>query len=84
MIIIAEPILNNVWEHLTLMFAGGTGIGILSHAVDTWPTDGMSPKQLWLLGMIKYFTGHRNSGAIILESAKSLSSSQQLQVPKDN
>lgn len=53
-----ESVFDHLGEHLTLFFAGATGIGILSHAVNTFPVP-ENKYGKWLLGTLQYVVGQR-------------------------
>jgi hypothetical protein len=55
---LADPVLS--WEHLTAAFAGATAMGLVGHAVNTFPTP-VNPYGQWFLGVIKFAVGQRIS-----------------------
>lgn len=57
-IALADPILS--WEHFTTFFAGATALGVVAHAVNTFPTPANKYGQ-WFLGCIKFAVGQRIS-----------------------
>lgn len=46
------------WQHVEIFLAGSTGLSLVAHAVDTFPTPANQYGQ-WLLGLIKFFVGQR-------------------------
>lgn len=78
-----DSIFSHIWPAISLFVMGGGLTSFVSYAVDTWPTIGMTPRQLWILGMIKHATGHNRSGKEVIQEAKSLTATQQIQVPKN-
>lgn len=48
------------WEHLLVFFSGSTAIGVIAHAVATFPTP-KNPYGQWFLGIIKFIVGQRVS-----------------------
>lgn len=44
--------------HWSELLAGGTAVGILAHAVNSFPTP-ENPYARWLLGVIQYTVGQR-------------------------
>ena len=57
---ITDPIVS--WEHLMTFFAGSTALALVGHAVNTFPTPS-NPYGQWLLGVIKFAVGQRQSAA---------------------
>lgn len=48
------------WKHVEMFFAGSTALGLIGHAVNSFPT----PKNVygqWLLGCVKFAVGQRQS-----------------------
>jgi hypothetical protein len=53
-------------EHIVLFLSGSTALGIIAHAVNTFPT----PKNIycqWLLGLIQFIVGQRTQGNRTME-----------------
>lgn len=53
-----EPLLNNWVEHVVIFAVGGLVMGVVAHAVNTFPT----PKNqygAWLLGTVQFAVGQR-------------------------
>lgn len=55
---IAESLTNNLQEHIEIFLAGSTALGIVSHAVNTFPTP-QSAFGKWLLGLVQFVVGQR-------------------------
>lgn len=68
----STTLFNGIGNNLIVFFSGATGLGILSHIVDTFPTDGLGPKSLWLLGNIKYIIGQRSSADVVMTQRAAL------------
>ena len=54
---------TDVWfnvEHVEIFLAGSTALGLLAHAVNTFPTPANKYGQ-WLLGCVKFAVGQRQS-----------------------
>jgi len=50
----------DTWKHAEFFFSGATVLGLIGHAVNTFPT----PKNIygqWLLGVVKFAVGQRQS-----------------------
>ncbi len=54
-----DPIVS--WGHAATFFSGMTFLGIVAHAVNTFPTP-VNPYGQWFLGIIKFTVGQRISG----------------------
>jgi len=54
----ADPLMS--WEHIITAFAGATAMGLLAHAVNTFPTP-VNKYGQWFLGCIKFAVGQRIS-----------------------
>ena len=48
------------WKHVEMFFAGSTALGLVGHAVNSFPTPQNVYGQ-WLLGCIKFAVGQRQS-----------------------
>lgn len=57
----SDALLANLGEHVSIFLAGSTALGIVSHAVNTFPAP-TSPFGKWLLGVIQYIVGQRVQG----------------------
>lgn len=55
---LSDPIVS--WEHAVTFFSGMTFLGIVAHAVNTFPTPASQYGQ-WFLGIVKYAVGQRIS-----------------------
>ncbi len=53
-----DPIIS--WGHAATFFSGMTFLGIVGHAVNTFPTPG-NPYGQWFLGVVKFAVGQRIS-----------------------
>ena len=53
-----DDIVSNFGTHLTVFFAGATGMGLLAHAVNTFPPPENAYAK-WLLGTIQWLVGQR-------------------------
>ena len=53
-----DPILSFSWEHLGFIFGGATAMGIIAHAVNTFPTP-KNPYGAWFLGVVQFAVGQR-------------------------
>lgn len=53
-----DHFLGNFSEHLIVFVAGGTALGIVAHAVNTFPTP-RNPYGAWLLGVVQFAVGQR-------------------------
>jgi hypothetical protein len=63
-----ESFVNNLAEHLTIFLGGATTMGIIAHAVQTFPV----PKNAygaWLLGVIQFAVGQRERSKNTLQGA---------------
>lgn len=60
LLLIRESFVNNWGEHLSIFLAGSTALGLVAHAVNTFPTPS-NPYGQWLLGIIKFAVGQRQS-----------------------
>lgn len=49
---------DSIYTHALLFLSGSTAIGILAHAVNTFPTP-QSKYGAWLLGVVQYVVGQR-------------------------
>ena len=58
LITLTDPVMS--WEHFITAFAGATAMGLLAHAVNTFPTPSNLYGQ-WVLGCIKFAVGQRIS-----------------------
>lgn len=58
MISVHDSVVGNFWEHTTIFLAGSTALGIVAHAVNTFPTPS-SPFGKWLLGIVQFVVGQR-------------------------
>lgn len=48
------------WQHVEIFLAGSTALGIVAHAVNTFPTPKNQYGQ-WFLGIVKFIVGQRVS-----------------------
>lgn len=55
--------MHHIFTHWGDWLGGAAALGIVAHAVNTFPTQGLNQYGLWILGMIKYVVGQRTSGA---------------------
>ncbi len=53
---------THLWDHWQDVLTGATAVGIVAHAVNSFPTPSNVYGQ-WILGVIKYVVGQRVSGA---------------------
>lgn len=53
-----DPVFNNFGEHVTIFLAGSTAMGLIGHAVSTFPVPS-SALGKWLLGVIQFAVGQR-------------------------
>jgi hypothetical protein len=58
---ITESLLSNLTTHLIVFFAGASGLGLVAHAVSTFPVP-ENKYGKWLLGTIQYVVGQRLQG----------------------
>ena len=58
MMLVTDTWLN--LEHFEIFLAGSTALGIVAHAVNTFPTPANAYGQ-WLLGVVKFIVGQRQS-----------------------
>lgn len=55
---LSDPVLS--WEHFITFFAGASGMGLVAHAVNSFPTP-INKYGQWFLGCIKFAVGQRVS-----------------------
>lgn len=53
-----DSVLGNFFEHAIIFVAGGTALGIVAHAVNTFPTP-TNKYGAWLLGTVQFAVGQR-------------------------
>lgn len=53
-----DSLLGNAGEHIVLLMSGATMLGIVAHAVNTFPTP-KNPYGAWLLGVVQFTVGQR-------------------------
>lgn len=53
-----DAVFTNLGEHVSIFLAGSTALGIIAHAVNTFPQP-TSPVGKWLLGLVQYMVGQR-------------------------
>lgn len=53
-----DSFLTNIWGHASIFLSGATAVGIVAHAVNTFPTP-RSPFGAWLLGVVQFAVGQR-------------------------
>lgn len=58
MIVQADSLIGNVWEHVSIFATGAAALGIVAHAVNTFPTP-KSELGKWILGTVQYIVGQR-------------------------
>lgn len=63
-----EQQLGSVGYHLMLILGGSTGIGILSHALNTIPPI-KNPWGRWVVGIIQFIIGQRTAAAKTINGA---------------
>lgn len=56
------------WEHVSIFLAGSTALGIVAHAVNTFPTPENKYGQ-WFLGCVKFAVGQRVSAAAAIKGS---------------
>jgi hypothetical protein len=66
-----DSLLGNFMEHAAIFLAGSTGLGIVAHAVNTFPTP-TSKYGAWLLGTIQYVVGQRVAAANTLQGKQTM------------
>jgi hypothetical protein len=59
------------WQHMEIFFAGSTALGLIAHAVNTFPTPA-NPYGQWLLGIIKFAVGQRQSAMNAMRGSDSV------------
>ena len=59
------------WKHIEVFLAGSTALGIVAHAVNTFPTP-TSKYGAWLLGLVQFIVGQRVSAKNTLNGADSV------------
>lgn len=57
-----DSLLGHFWEHAVLVVGGATGLGIIAHAVNTFPTP-TNKYGAWFLGVIQFLVGQRVAAA---------------------
>jgi hypothetical protein len=75
---IVEALAGENWvEHAEIFLAGSTAIGILAHAVNTFPTPN-NPYGQWMLGVVQFIVGQRVAAKNTMRGADT----QAIAVPK--
>lgn len=69
---------QNAWEHVQIFLSGATVLGIVAHAVQSFPTPENKYAQ-WFLGVIQYVVGQRVRAMNTLQGEGTLTK----QVPRD-
>jgi hypothetical protein len=78
-ILASDPVLaQNAWEHFQIFLSGATVLGIVAHAVQSFPTPENKYAQ-WLLGVIQYIVGQRIRAMNTLQGEGTVTK----QVPRD-
>lgn len=66
-----EPISQHWLEHIVFFLSGSTAIGVVAHAVNTFPT----PKNVygqWFIGVIQFVVGQRVAAKNTLSGADTM------------
>lgn len=53
-----DPVFNHLGEHIAMFLAGSTAMGLIGHAVNTFPPPA-SALGKWLLGVVQFAVGQR-------------------------
>ena len=70
--IVTDSLIGNIWEHVSIFATGAAALGIVAHAVNTFPTP-KSDIGKWILGTIQYIVGQRLQSVQTKQDAKSIS-----------
>jgi hypothetical protein len=71
MIVQADSLIGNVWEHVSIFATGAAALGIVAHAVNTFPTP-KSDLGKWILGTVQYIVGQRLQAVQTKQDTKSI------------
>lgn len=66
-----DTLIGNWGEHLSIFLSGATTLGIVAHAVNTFPTP-KRPYGAWLLGVVQFAVGQRVSAKNTLNGLQSV------------
>ena len=57
-----ETLIGATWTHIIAAISGATSVGILGHALDTFPQP-TNKYAIWMLGVIRFAIGQRARAA---------------------